>query len=578
MIVYRKSEYDTVTLSFAKELLTLAESVQSVKTHELAAELLIEFGRFESGVADSLFPEKDGVNEISAALRRASIAAGHVFRASWEEKPEEVSVWAGRLKASLARIRQMLLPARIKTRIPEGYAHYGLFPEVYLAAARKFHEERKPADVVCIGLRSIGASLSSVIAAELESLGSTVLSFTLRPRGHPFKRKAVLTAELEEIAAGLRTSVFVIADEGPGLSGSSFSSVAEKLSRLGIPDENIVLFPSWDPDGADFVSKEARRRWGLHARYVSYFEDVWLPSGRLQREAGLDAPLQDISAGMWRRLFWSEHDYPAAHPRHERRKYLSGDPSRGGAYMLKFAGLGRYGASKMERSAMLSEAGLTEPVERFTNGFIVTRFAYGRPVAEREMNQLLLDEMARYSSFLKRNFRSSRKMSFEEFLGMISRNITLGLGTDWGDKAGALERLEGVFESSEAVHTDGRMFPFEWILTKKGYRKTDCLDHHLDQFFPSSQDIAWDLAMATVEFEMNPMEQNYFISRYSAASGDGVSQERLRLYSIAFLAFRLGYTAFASEELAKSPEGPRFSSLVHRYSSRLKRELLWLAD
>src|SRR3989304_2691983 len=108
--------------------------------------------------------------------------------------PEEVSVWAGRLKASLARIRQMPLPARIKTRIPEGYAHYGLFPEVYLAAARKFHEERKPADVVCIGLRSIGASLSSVIAAELESLGSTVPSFNPPPTRPPFTRKGARTA------------------------------------------------------------------------------------------------------------------------------------------------------------------------------------------------------------------------------------------------------------------------------------------------------------------------------------------------------------------------------------------------
>ena len=578
MIVYRKSERETATGAFVEELMLMAEAVRSARTHELATELLIEFGRFESGVADSLFPEEDGVNEISAALRRASIAAGHVFRASWKERPEELSLWAERLKGSLARIRQMPLPSRIRTRIPEGYAHYGLFPEVYLASARKFFEDRRPPDVVCIGLRSIGASLSSVIAAELESLGSTVLSFTLRPRGHPFRRKAALTRELEEIAASLKASVFAIADEGPGLSGSSFSSVAQTLSRLGVPDENIVYFPSWDPDGGDFISREARRRWGAHARYVSYFEEVWLDSGRLQRTAGLDSPLKDISAGMWRRLFWCEHDYPAAHPRHERRKYLSGDPSREEPYMLKFAGLGRYGSSKMERAATLSEAGLMEPVERFTNGFIVTRFAYGRPVGEREVNQLLLDEMARYASVVKRSFPSSGRMAFEEFLGMMLRNITLGLGKDWGEKALVLDRMEGVFEGFEPVCTDGRMFPFEWILTKKGYRKTDCLDHHLDQFFPSSQDIAWDLAMACVEFEMNPMEQAYFLSRYSLYSGDSVAHERLKLYTVAYLAFRLGYASFASEELAKSPEGPRFSSLTHRYASRLKRELLWLVD
>lgn len=578
MIVFRKTEHENDTRSFADDLLRLAGEVRSSQRHGLAQELLIEFGRFESGVADSLFPERDGVNEISAALRRASIEAGHVFRASWEGRPEEMQFWAARLLSSLKSIRQMPLPQRIMTRIPEGYAHYGLFPEVYLASARQFFDERKPSDVVCVGLRSIGASLCSVVAAELESLGSTVLSFTLRPRGHPFKRKAVFDAGLEGIVAGLKECIFAVVDEGPGLSGSSFSCVAEKLSRLGVPDGNIALFPSWDPDGADFISKEARQRWGAHAKHVSYFEEVWLASGRLQKEAGLEAPLRDISAGMWRRLFWSEHDFPAAHPRHERRKYLSGEPSMGESYMLKFAGLGRYGAAKMGRAAMLSEAGLAEPVERFTNGFIVTKFAYGRPVAERDLNQLLLDEMARYASVLRVNFRSPARMGFEEFLAMTLRNITLGLGKDWGERSRALERMERVYGCSEPVHTDGRMFPFEWILTKKGYRKTDCLDHHLDQFFPSSQDIAWDLAMATVEFEMNPMEQSYFISRYSVLSGDSVGHERLKLYTIAYLAFRLGYASFASEELAKGPEGQRFSSLVHRYSTRLKRELLWLVD
>ncbi|HBG47590.1 MAG TPA: hypothetical protein DDW94_11470 [Deltaproteobacteria bacterium] len=578
MIVYRKSEEEIETRHLAMEILRMAEGVKDGCTHEAATELMIELGRLESGIADSLFHERDGVNEISAAMRKASTAAGHVFRASWEGRGAEVSSWSDVLTAQLVSILSMPLPGRIKTRLPEGYAHYGLFPEVYLQAARDFFEDRRPAQAVCIGLRSIGTSLSSVVAATLESLGCDVMSFTLRPRGHPFSRKALLMPELEEVVTGLKGSFFLLVDEGPGLSGTSFSSVAQRLSRLGVPDGNIIIFPSWEPDGSSFISGEARQRWGRHARYVSYFEDIWVRSGRLQMETGLVGPLKDISAGMWRGFFYNDEDCPAVHPRHERRKYMVGEPGEAGSVMLKFAGHGRFGASKAARAARLSQAGFTMPVKGFTNGFILSDFVPGRPVTAKDVNQLLLDQMAGYLAFVKQNFPAQGRMSFDEFVQMAVRNITLGLGEDWAKPAARLEGFKGEYAGHEAVQIDGRMFPFEWLLTGKGYRKTDCLDHHLDQFVPSSQDIAWDLSMTAVEFEMNPMEQSYFVGRYSAAAGDHVSHERLRFYTIAYLAFRLGYSTFASIELAGSADGQRFTTLRHRYASALKRELLWLED
>jgi len=579
LIVYRKTCAVKETLPFADELLALAALAGRGQRHEHATELLMEAGIFESGLADALFPERDGISEKSGALRNASLAAGRLFRASWEGNADEVGKWAGLFRARLSAALGKGLPVSMETRIPEGYAHYGLFPEAYLASARDFFRDRRPRHVVCIGLRSIGASLSSVVSAELESLGCQVVSFTLRPRGHPFRRKAALAPELEELVGSMRGSVFIIVDEGPGLSGSSFSSAAEKLAGLGVPESSIVLFPSWLPDGSSFMSKAARDGWGAYPKYAAFFEEVWLRSGRLGRVAGLESEPVDASAGMWRGLFYPEgaEDYPAAHPRHERRKYL-GRAAGGKTLMLKFAGHGRYGASKLGRAGLLSGEGFMPPVTGLTNGFMVHEFMPGRPVAERELNQLLLDDMARYSAFLKRNFPASERMGFEEFHGMAVRNIALGLGEDWIRPAAPLERMERVYEGVEPVEIDGRMFPFEWLITEKGYRKTDCLDHHLDQFFPACQDIAWDLAMAAVEFEMNPMELNYMLSRYAAASGDTVDGERFRLHLIAYLAFRLGYSSFASDELAATPDGPRFRSLVHRYASRLKREILWLSD
>src|SRR3972149_9748626 len=70
MIVYRKSERETATGAFVEELMLMAEAVRSARTHELATELLIEFGRFEYGVGGSLFPAEDGGEEIPAPRTR----------------------------------------------------------------------------------------------------------------------------------------------------------------------------------------------------------------------------------------------------------------------------------------------------------------------------------------------------------------------------------------------------------------------------------------------------------------------------------------------------------------------------
>ncbi len=47
------------------------------------------------------------------------------------------------------------------------------------------------------------------------------------------------------------------------------------------------------------------------------------------------------------------------------------------------------------------------------------------------------------------------------------------------------------------------MLPHEWLLTATGYMKTDALDHHDDHFLPGCQNIAWDVACASVEFELD---------------------------------------------------------------------------
>ena len=572
MIVYRKTEEACVTSDLVREVAALAEKTGAGAGHDAATELLMETGRLEAGITDALFPDADGVNELSMAARRATIMAAHAFAASWEGRQKDVAQWTSSLLRALEGISVMPLPWKIKTRIPEGFVHYGLFPEVYIKAAKDFFEEQKPREAVCIGLRSIGTSLSAVVAATLEDMGCKVRSFTFRPKGHPFRRKARLTEQLEAVLKKLGKP-FLIVDEGPGLSGTSFACAAEKISSLGAPDDGIFLFPSWNPDASSFISAEAREIWGRHRKFVSSFEELWIQSGRLAKEASVGPDLVDISAGMWRSLFYKgESDYPAVHPRHERRKYLCA-----GSVLLKFAGHGRYGRKKFARASAIADAGYGLPASGLCNGFLKCDFVPARPLNGSGLNQVLLDEMAGYLAFIKRSFPASRGMEFDEFAQMASNNIALGLGQDWAQKAAGLEQMKGVYSGGAPVEIDGRMLPVDWLLTEKGYKKADTLDHHADQFFPSSQDISWDLASAIIEFDMNPMEQHYFVSKYAASARDAVSRDRLRLYMVAYLAFRLGYATFAADELASTSEGPRFKTLAWQYAARLKREILWIS-
>ena len=83
------------------------------------------------------------------------------------------------------------LPEQHRGTAPEGYAFYCLYPEMYRDAALRFFREQGASSSVVIGIRSIGASLSTVVADTVQA----VWRFTVRPRGHPFDRELRLSAE-----------------------------------------------------------------------------------------------------------------------------------------------------------------------------------------------------------------------------------------------------------------------------------------------------------------------------------------------------------------------------------------------
>jgi hypothetical protein len=524
---------------------------------EIILDILIQAGTLESALTDALFPEFDGIDPVAGALREVSTAAGHMLWHSWHGRPEPTLAWCTPLLRALDRVETRQLPRSVEISVPEGYAYYGLYPEMYLEAAKDFAKGLTPGEAVCLGLRTIGSSLSAVVTAALEELGWSLASWTLRPQGHPFSRRPRLTPELAQALRSKQRVQFLVVDEGPGISGSSFAGTAATLRELGVPPDQIVLFPSWVTDGKQLRSPLARESWSRHRQVSRSFETVWLESGRLNRVFPGD--LTDLSAGRWRdQLYRSRACHPAVQPQHERRKYLLRSPPDPNhpATLLKFVGLGSRSDANARRAERLADAGFAPRPLKLAHGFLAMRFVEGRPLSSGDDGSAFLARVAEYLSFLALEYRAEPSTGEPALREMITVNLSEGLGQR------ELERINRRLPDTWTelpVALDARMQPHEWLRTPDGFVKTDGVDHHADHFLPGCQDIAWDVAGAALELGLGEESRRFLITRYRQLSGDSTISSRLPHYAVAYLAFRLGYATLAQEVLGEtSDESERF--------------------
>lgn len=569
-----------VVVDTRRRLLELREEVRGAAgagAHDKIVGILVAFGELEAGVVDRLCGERDGPAPVERAWRRVALQVGHAVRSSWRGDLAEARNWLRGVEWGLGELTGLEQPSAIEVGVHEGYAYYALYPETYLEAAAAFFREVGARKVVCIGVRSIGAGLSAVVGAELEAAGCAVRSFTVRPRGHPFDRQLACSAELEGEIREAEGCHFLIVDEGPGLSGSSLASVARWLLDLGVPEDRILLFPSWRTDGSGLISERARALWPRFRQYVSSFESCWLESGRLGE--GLPAgDWRDLSGGRWRSLWYgSEADYPAVQPQHERRKYLLVPRSAGsdqeGPLLIKFAGLGHYGRERVQHLELLAGAGFSPVVQGARHGFSISEFSSGRPVGVGEVDGVLLDFMARYLAFRRVEFPSDRVAPFDDLLGMIRHNALAGLGEEVAGELGWLAGYRELVLARGTVAIDGRMLPHKWLRVPGGYLKVDGVDHHDDHFFPGCQDIAWDLAGAAIECTLGREAERALVDSYRVRSGDNGVDAVLPFYQVAYLAFRLGYTTLAAQSVGAGAEGRRLGEAARRYRLLLQRDL-----
>lgn len=577
MLVYRST---TEVVDVQSALDELRESVEDlfatrIIDHDALRFLLIRAGALEAALLDAGAPEEDEWREIDVATTALMrLLAANLVRS-----------WAGDgapnagLAAAFGRLAQRAPRGLIALSRPEGFAFYGLFPETYISAAGEMIRSCAPTRAAVIGIRSIGTTLSAVVGAALERHGIPTTRLTVRPRGHPFERELRLgrhlTSELRRLAND--TSLhFLIVDEGPGLSGSSFASVAESLAALGVPDERVVFLPSWNAPVSALSSDRARQHWSRHSRFVGEFDRDWIGSGRLGRRFG-GRIVADLSAGAWRaRLYSSAAEFPPAQTQHERRKFLLAS-SDGERRLLKFEGFGSLGVPRRDRAERLAAGGFTPPSIDFGNGFVATEWSRGRPLEPRDVDRPFIRHIARYLAWLWRRERASASCDVHALREVLEVNVREGLGDRWSFAARQLSAFAASVERMPAVRLDGRMQPYEWLLDDGRFMKTDALSHHDDHFYPGTHDIAWDLAGAVVELGLDREGERLLLREYMASSGDRGLDARLRFMRPAYLAFRLGYATLASQALAGSPDGNRMQREVARYREALRHELVpWI--
>jgi hypothetical protein len=431
---------------------------------------------------------------------------------------------------------------RLALSNPEGFCYYALHPLDYIDVLMQA-DIRPPAAAV-IGIRSIGTTLSAVVRAWFEHRGIPSERITVRPIGHPFDRKLLLDgAQREWVGANAqRGATFFIVDEGPGLSGSSFLSVAEALVEAGISGEQIVLLPSSQPDFSALIAANAATRWNKFGTLPLKFSRH-LPSGVAHY----------IGGGKWReRVLDSGTTWPAVWSWTERQKYLSADGQR----IFRFDGHGHYGKAVRRRSEILAEHGWGPEISSAGNGFSVSPWIRG--TRGHTLDRQLLIQLAQYCAFREEHFRCEQESpaALEE---MARINLQRAVGVSRAI----------VLPLERPVIADGRMMPHEWIRSSTGRMiKVDASSHGDDHFYPGPTDIAWDLAGTIAEWKLEEEASEVLVSEYKRLSCDDVTS-RLSAYLLAYRAFRLGLTLSAAMSVKDDGERERFEREAEGYRERL---------
>ncbi|GAA0582999.1 hypothetical protein GCM10009416_21760 [Craurococcus roseus] len=545
-----------------------------IARHGALVAAFIEAGELAQGVADAAFDANGGRDARSPAGDAATALLTRLaaaVRLSWGSAFARFDP----VRVEAAFDAAPPLPETLRTKRAEGFAFYALYPEAYLEAAQAAGFPLG-SRVRVVGIRSIGVALGALVAAASEAPPPV----TLRPVGHPFRRELSLSQGLEAELLADPPTAFAVADEGPGLSGSSFGAVADFLEDRGVPPGRIHFFPSHGGEPGPRAAPRHRARWAGAHRHVVGFDALAghrLPSWVEDLVGAPVGPLEELSGGAWRRLRYPrEAGWPPVNAQAERRKFLL-RACGGGTWLLKFAGLGREGERKLERARALHSAGLSPAVAGFRHGFLVEEWVGDARPFHRGAHDAarLAERVGRYLGFRARCFPAGagQGATLAALRRMARHNVGEGMGEEWARR---LEERTAGLESFEPrlrrIETDNRLHAWEWLPLPDGrLLKADALDHHAAHDLVGCQDVAWDVAGAVCELGLEE-DRGALLAAVAREAGRAVEPGLVRALTPCYLAFQLGACVMAAQ-VAAPEEAARLRADTERYAALLRRAL-----
>lgn len=505
---------------------------------EHALEALLRAGELECALLDS-------GDQAAAAVARTTDACAQMLVGERGPGPSVL----------VSDLRTQRLPNSLVVSPPEGFVYYALHPLDYAKKAGEL-AVRGPAAVV-VGIRTIGATLSAVVAAALAKRGVRAQRFTVRPMGHPFERQAEFTAEqLAMVAAAAESGAeFLVVDEGPGLSGSSFLSVGDALLAAGAPHDSITFLCSHLPDPEMLRATNGATRWNS-------FRSVAV-RGPLRRPEGASI---ETTCGEWRAgEFARQADWPSCWPGMQPPEFVSADRDR----LYQFAGYPPYGAPVEQRARAVHEAGFGPQSHQEPHGFLSFPLS-GRRMRPDDLTPAFLARMADYCAWRATQF------AVAEPAADLALMLRINLEEEFGTGAAAEARIAPASPLPPRI-VDGAMAPHHWLTDDSGsFVKLDSATAGDSHFFPGATDVAWDLAGAIVEWGLDDGAAAEFLDRYRRYSGDDPA-ERLPFYLAAYAAFRMGFCRMAAEAVGGTAEESRLWRYFGRYrawlAARIKQPL-----
>ena len=511
---------------------------------------LLSAARLESAVADHWFAEEDDRTQGSETLLAAS---GEAARRYLGEPAEPAADWD---RADWDRIDALLPAPRTQVQLlePEGLRFYALSPAGFAAAAQSWQgQAAKGQPAWVLGLRSMGSVLAPVAWAALDrGPGLAHRCSTLRPRGDAFARTIRVSSQFRrELAAW--PGAFLIADEGPGLSGSSFGGTIAFLLSLGCEPDRISLLSSWSPSPA-----EAAR---LRSPYAAANWTSWcvFPAPAMPLPASRVRAAVEISGGEWRRWLGGARLQPVW-PQHERRKFLADFDAGEAQTVVKFAGFADFGRRTRQLAEALADGGWSPAVQETetcdgenAEAWIRLRRLRARALPPRPGPD--------WAAWAGRYFAWRREELTVGTVEPPSAELIQMLQTNLRRIAGVELALDP--PAAAPVYVDGRLGRCEWAQTANGWVKFDSTDHGDDPFFPGPADIAWDLAGMEAEF---PRAAATVLAAYRRQSGETEVQlePRLRWHRLADGAFRTAFCVLAAQQ-TMAHERLRFQAEARRY-------------